>query len=363
MPMALENEMHLDEHMKSWIVSIFSLGIVLMRPFSGFIADNFGKKKVAFWGFVGFTLCTISYFGIHSIGVLLAMRLVHGLFHSASTTAHSALAVDFSPNHMKGQGIGYYGLAMCLAMVIAPALGLFIYENYGYTILLYLANGMAIIGTAITFFIRLEPKAKAEIVAPKAKFSWSNLIEKNAIAISLCGALIAFCYSGIIAFIAFYLKERAIENGAIYFYIAFAASIIISRPFVGKIIDKKGAAYLIYPALSLFAIAMLLLSFVNNLPMVLVSGALLGLSYGTVFPSFQTMSIKACAPEKSSAAVATFFLFYDLGFGIGAIILNKIANVFDYDGMYFSISLFILFIIAMYSITIRSMRKKGQYIV
>lgn len=334
MPLAVKDLMKLSTAEMSMLVSVYSLGIVLTRPISGLIADKFGKKIVSFLAFILFSICTAIYFGMSSFYFIILIRFIHGITHSIGTTAHAAMAVDFSPKHMKGQGIGYYGLAMCLAMVIAPALGLYILDHYDYRILLLLATIVAFLGSLTTGFIKSSPKKTNE----KMAFSFKNLIEKKAIPIGILSMILSLCYSGIIAFIAVYLKERNVENGSIYFYLAFAATMIISRPKIGKIIDKKGASYLVIPSLFLFSIGMICMGLTNSFSSVIATGLILGLSYGCVFPCFQTIAVESCPPERSGSAMGTFFLFYDLGFGIGAIILAKISNFTGYSNMYFIIS-------------------------
>lgn len=342
MPLALKEVMGATTSEVSWVVSIYFFGVVIMRPISGLIADRFGKRKMAFLFFGFFALVTIGYMALPGLAMLLAIRFAHGVFHSISTTAHAALAVDNSPAAMKGQGIGYYGLAMCLAMVIAPALGLYILDNYNYQTLLVVATLMAFLGAVITFFIDKQPK---NIVEAKPSFSFKNLIELNAVPIGIASFLIALCYSGIIAFIAVYLKDIGIVNGAIYFYLAFALSMVATRPFVGKILDKKGSSYLIYPSLTLFSLGMLAMGLASGLPSVLFAGVILGLSYGAIFPSFQTIAVKSCLPQKSGAAMGTFFMFYDLGFAAGAFVLAKIVSIGGYSTMYLAISLLTLIVV------------------
>ena len=347
MPLAVKELMNLSTQEMSWIVSIYSLGIVLTRPISGLIADKMGKQKVAAISFLLFSICTAVYLGLSSFYVLIFIRFIHGISHSIGTTAHAAMAVDYSPTHMKGQGIGYYGLAMCLAMVIAPALGLYVVENYSYHMLLIIATVFGFIGTFITAFIT---KDKVVQPRPKETFSFNNLIESKAVPVGILSLLLSLCYSGIIAFIAVYLKEKNIVNGPMYFYIAFAISMVISRPFIGKIIDKKGAGFLIYPSLALLSIGMMCMGISNSLLLVIITGLILGLSYGCVFPCFQTIAVQSCPAEKSGSAMGTFFLFYDCGFGLGAIVLAKVSIYSGYSNMYFIISSIILIMMVIYGV-------------
>jgi MFS family permease len=124
---------------------------------------------------------------------------------------------------------------------------------------------------------------------------------------------------------------------------------ILSRPSIGKIIDKKGADFLVYPSLILFSIGMIFMGFTDSLATVITTGIILGLSYGCLFPSFQTLAVESCPSERSGSAMGTFFLFYDFGFGVGAILLGKISSLSGYSNMYFIISIIVLFILILFT--------------
>jgi MFS family permease len=346
LPLAIKDLMDLSTQQMSLVVSIYFLGIVLTRPFSGMIADSIGKKQVAFVSFILFSSLTAVYLGLNSLYLIILIRFLHGITHSIGTTAHAAMAVDFSPKNMRGQGIGYYGLAMCLAMVVAPALGLYILDHYSYHVLLIFATILGFLGSLTTGFIQKQKDTKTKT---SQKFQLKNLVERKALPIGILSMVLAICYSGIIAFIAVYLQEKHVENGSIYFYLAFAAVMILSRPSIGKIIDKKGADFLVYPSLILFSIGMIFMGFTDSLATVITTGIILGLSYGCLFPSFQTLAVESCPSERSGSAMGTFFLFYDLGFGVGALLLGKISSMSGYSNMYFIISIIVLFILILFT--------------
>lgn len=340
MPLALQQHLQITAKVSSLVVSVYSLGLVLLRPFSGLLADRYGKRKVALISYVLFSICSVTYLGVHSILPLLVIRLVHGIMHSVSTTAHAALAIDSIPAAKKGEGIGYYGLAMSLAMVVAPALGIYIIEHYTYEALLYVGAFFSCVSTLFTFMVEKDTVSTA--VKVSQKLSLGSFIEYKAVPIGVSAFLLSFCYSSIISFIALYTKDLGMSSAAMHFYVAFALSIIITRPFIGKLIDRKGSHFLVYPSLAIFGIGIVCLGYSSSLAGLLTSGIILGASYGAIFPSFQTIAVKNSPSHKTGAAIGTFYLFYDIGFGLGAFVLASIAAAFGYSMMYYIVSLIVL---------------------
>lgn len=67
---------------------------------------------------------------------------------------------------------------------------------------------------------------------------------------------------------------------------------LISRPFTGRLMDLKGANYIMYPAFILFTAGMLLLSSAHSSITLLVSGILIGLGFGNMQSCTQAIAIK-----------------------------------------------------------------------
>ncbi|WP_093100102.1 MFS transporter [Sphingobacterium mizutaii] len=350
MPLAIKQHMGGTARDMSLVVSIYLLGIVLLRPFSGVISDRIGSKKVSILTMFLFVICSFMYLGIHAIVPLLIVRMIHGVFHSLSTTAHAAMAITMVPNSRKGEGVGYYGLAMSLSMVLGPALGLYILNSFGFEVLIFVAAIFSVISWLLTLFIKNPETANPSIrtAIGKQKFRFSNFIEMKAVPVCISAMLFAFSYSSIISFMAVYTSQLGIPAAAMYYFITFAISIMVTRPIIGKLLDSKGPSYLIIPSLIIFALGLMIMGSATSMLQILVSGVILGVAYGAIFPSFQTITIKLSPVDKAGSATATFFLFYDSGFGLGAFALAVVASYFGYANMYLIVSGLILLTLLLY---------------
>src|SRR5699024_11793191 len=100
------------------------------------------------------------------------------------------------------------------------------------------------------------------------------------------------------------------------------------------IYDKRGDLYLIPPGVILIFIAMLLLSWLPSTTMMLVAGALYGLGFGMVQPALQAWAVDKAPMNRKGVANATFFSFFDLGVGVGAMVFGRLAFIFNYSVIY-----------------------------
>ena len=78
------------------------------------------------------------------------------------------------------------------------------------------------------------------------------------------------------------------------------------------------------------------------------AGMLIGLGYGTLIPSFQTIAISAAANHRRGSATATYFSFFDSGLGFGSFILGIVAAKSSYHNMYFIASIIVAFTLLLY---------------
>ena len=97
-----------------------------------------------------------------------------------------------------------------------------------------------------------------------------------------------------------------------------------------------------------FALGMLLFSQAGHGISLLLAGALIGLGYGNFISCAQAISIKDVLPHKLGLATATFFIFVDLGFGVGPYLLGFLIPFTGYRGLYLIMAILILATIPLY---------------
>lgn len=110
--------------------------------------------------------------------------------------------------------------------------------------------------------------------------------------------------------------------------------IVITRPFIGRLFDTKGHASVILPGAISMVIGLVVLSFANSIPLLVIASLFFGFGFGAVQPSLQAWAINRTAPDRKGAANGTFLSFMDLGVSLGVVILTPIISVTSYAVMY-----------------------------
>ncbi|GGO01482.1 MFS transporter [Saccharibacillus kuerlensis] len=339
---------HLDGNNGSigLVTTIFVIAAVIFRPLTGKWLDEINRKKLLVFSVVMFAVCSFFYLWVDSYPLLLALRFVHGISFGIAATTTSTVVLDVIPRKRKGEGIGYFTLFMSLAMVFGPFVGLSVSSGAGYPVMFGLIVVFAVLA-CVCGVITPIPQHERQ---PSDLSAWNirRFIEFRAIPVAMAGFLVAFAYGAISTFISVYADSLGLKSVASYFFIVFAAMVLLSRPFTGRLFDRRGAHVLVYPGIALFAVGMIALSQADTALFFLLTAAVIGLGYGAIIPSFQTLAIQSSPPHRSGLATGTYFVFFDLGYGLGSYLLGLVAASFSYSAMYLTGGICALLALAAY---------------
>ncbi|MFF2754593.1 MFS transporter [Psychrobacillus sp. NPDC058041] len=328
------------------LMTIFLISAIIVRPFSGKLLDLVGKRKMLWTTLFLYLICTGLYYFIEPFNALLVLRFVQGIFFSIATTASGSLAADNIPISRRGAGLGYFTMSTNLAVVIGPFIALTLIQVFSYDVLFLSLTALLILGASSALMIPAD-KGQAKQL-PKTKLTWNDLFEKKALPVALNASLVAFAYASVLSYLSIYSQERGVLHLTSSFFAVFAAVMLLTRPFTGRIFDEKGPKYIIIPGLFSFILGLVLLAFMNSPFLFLLAGAFIGLGYGAVVPSFQTLAIQSTKNERSGYATATFFTLFDTGLAIGSYVLGLIASKLGYQNLYLFSTIFLVIAVAIF---------------
>ncbi|MDC3413266.1 MFS transporter [Aquibacillus sp. 3ASR75-11] len=342
------------------VVTVMLIAAILIRPFSGKILEIMGKKNGLVISAILFAVTTVFYMFTNTYFLLLAIRFLHGLSFAVLTTATGALAADLVPDDRRGEGLGYFAMSMNVAIVVGPFIGLTLLQYYPFFDLFLLLSVIMVIGAGCSFLIEVPADSEA-VHHPAKKISFHDLLERKAMPIAFISSLVAFSYSSVVSFLSVFTNEVGLSTVSSYFFVVFAIMMILSRPYLGRRFDLSGPAYVILPCLLLFAIGLITLSITQSAWMLLVSGGLIGLGYGALVPSFQTMAIQSSNKARSGHATATFFTLYDSGIAVGSFIFGIIVSSLGFTYLYLFSALIVVLVMGLFVLyQTRVQRSKGS---
>ncbi|MCS0543669.1 MFS transporter, partial [Aeromonas veronii] len=171
------------------------------------------------------------------------------------------IVAQFIPPIRRGEGIGYFSMCATLASAIGPFIGLFMSQHTTYQVIFGLCLVIGVITLLTSLILSVPPiELQSNQTQEKKGFSIANYVEPKALPIAIVTFAISLCYASVLSFINFYAIEIELVTAASFFFLVYSIAILLSRPFTGRLMDIKGANYVMYPAFIVLAIGMFLLS-------------------------------------------------------------------------------------------------------
>lgn len=322
LPIYLAYEMNSNNSTVGIVVSVYTIGCVVIRPFSGFALDKFGYKHVFMIALILYCILFIGYLLAASVFFMIVLRFLQGLTWGAATVSASTIGVVLIPENKRGEGIGYYTISTTLGMSVGPIIGLFVCHILGYTALFWSLIIVCLIACICACLVKFPKKL---VKSDDINFSWKNLIDKESVPISINLLISMLTYGGLISFVALYGKEIGIYNSSLFFLVL-SIAIIITRFVCGKSFDKNGPSLILTKSFILMIIGFLCLAFIKNEFGFYLAALIIGFGHGVVFPMFYAMVSTKVTPERRGVANSTLYTFLDMGISFGTLIAGFVSE-------------------------------------
>ncbi|WP_251033011.1 MFS transporter [Bacillus sp. ISL-7] len=339
------------------VTALFSIGAVISRPFIGFMLEYKPRKALVLIGAIMLLLVTILYPVSQVVVIFLLFRFVHGLAWGWSTTVNGTAAVDVIPNSRLGEGMGYFGLSMTIAYIIAPSVGIFVYNITSFTNLIYFSAILGVISIILLTAVKYQtPKAVTNTRKEELKFSYlGSLVEKSSWFPAFITIIINLGYGSVVTFIVIFGEERGIEQ-IFLFYIFNAVMATLGRPFAGRWFDEKGPIGLVLFCTFATFVGIWVLSFAHSSLFIAISGALFGIGFGCLIPTLQSWALLMTPAHRRGVANGMIFSSIDLGIGLSGLIFGVLAQFVGTASIFRIASLFLIAAIVLVIIMERKKR-------
>jgi predicted MFS family arabinose efflux permease len=232
---------------------------------------------------------------------------------------------DMIPSARRGEGMGWLGMSMTLAMAIGPVSGLWVAQHLSYHTLFPLGAGLACAALLLTSLASMPFR-------PQPGAARFGVLDKSLLPIMASVFFLFVAYGSITTFVPLFAASIKVNSGA--FFMALAATLALMRPLAGRLSDRHGEAVVIVPALVITIVALLALSLSTGLFGVLGSAVLYGIGFGSAHPVLHAATIRLARSSHKGVANASMSTAVDLGIGLGAITLGWVSQHTSYRGLF-----------------------------
>ena len=155
------------------LITMIFLGLGFGQLIFGPISDSFGRKPVVYIGFLVFVLSSFLCIAASTIEIMVVGRILQGIGLSASRSISIAMIRDRFEGDYMAKIMSFVVTIFILVPIIAPTLGKFLLDNYGWESIFYSQLIFGIL--VLIWFWKRQPETLPE--AYKKKFSTAIFID------------------------------------------------------------------------------------------------------------------------------------------------------------------------------------------
>lgn len=293
------------------IMGCFAITSMLLRPWTGWGTDRWGRRPFMLAGGVVFVLAPAGYALAGGVLALVLVRLLHGGGMALYPTAATAMVADVAPPARRGEFMGLFGAAGSIAMALGPLSGIELIGRLGFGSLFTVSAATALLA------LGLASTTRETLVAPSAgRFALPSTFSRPAIGPSLMIGCLMLTYGALVTFLPLHAQSLGVNPGI--FFLVYALVLTLARGPAGRLSDRRGRAPVAAAGLALAAGALAVLAVSEGALALAVVGALYGLAGGLAQPALVAWCVDVVAPSDRGRAMGTFFTALELAIAIGA---------------------------------------------
>lgn len=321
---------------------MMNLCSLFCRPLVGNLADRVSKYKISTLGALLMLAATVGYILAWHPLVVMAARVINGVGFACCSVCMATWIADLLPRDKVGAGMGLYGTMNALAMAVAPAIGVTMYQAVGYrtafAVSALLAAGMAL---TVQFVGN-----KGLPSAPKGGRGSFQLIEKKVLPISCITMLFAIPYCATQSFLVTYTGAKSLPVTVSIFFPLYAIALVILRMALKDYFDKLPFGRFFWVACFCALASMGFLTVMQGNPGMVAAALFMAGGYGLMGPVCQSHAILLAGEGKRGLANSTYYIGLDLGMTLGPMLGGMLyENVdirFFYPVLMFTVPLAVL---------------------
>src|SRR3954469_15993360 len=237
------------------VVSVYAFSAGTAGLLTAGFADKFDRKKLLLFFYCGFIVGTLFCGLAQTYYVLLAARLITGLFGGVIGSISMAIATDLFPLEQRGRVMGFLQMGFAGSQVLGIPISLYLAHIWGWQSPFWLVVALAVI-VALLIISKMRPvNMHLSIQRDKSPLQhlWHTIRKRNyrigfaATALLSIGGFMMMPFGS--AFAVNNLQVPA-ERLSILFFVAGIAS-FITMPLIGKLSDRVDK-YKLFVAASIY---------------------------------------------------------------------------------------------------------------
>lgn len=299
------------------VLTAMSVATILFRPVAGYLLDNFNRYRVYLLFLALFCLSFPAFIAFPMFAALIVIRLYMGAVYSVCGSATMTLAGDVLPAGKITEGISRFAFTVSIGMAVGPYVGLQVQSHMSSQ-----ASFLTIFGITVAALICVSCCRIRYPKVQRKRFSLRDTIHGPALPFMFNMMFLMIPYGAVIAYSSIFAQEKGLSAFLPYFYIFLVIGMLASKLSTQKMIDAGRHKGLVCLSLGILILTMASYLFLQTGVHLLIAGFFFGVGYGVLQPLFQAFVTGSTPAPKRGVANATYMLSYDVGIGIGSLLMG-----------------------------------------
>jgi MFS family permease len=339
----------LSSEATGWILGVFFMTVMAVRPFGSWVLENFGIQRTLVWGsIVSLAGSSVLLFTEYAPVLFLGRALIGVAFgiYTMGLFAHQAIIV---PEKMRGATFALIVSGGMLPTATVAPLGEWLL--LGSHTRLYLAIG-PILSVVCWYFGRKVrdggPAVKRGERGGRTWGTYRDLLSSRTFALLAVTGLIIALVDAIAVSVSLLAAERGLV--ASYFLASASVTSVIVRVAGARTLNILPRAILLAPCGILMSAAMLITSLLPSNFFFMIGGFLYGVGIGAGWPMLHALLSDSLEVGLRPKGTAAALLLYDCGWFITPIIVGYASPVLGITRTFGALAIFTLVLLALLQI-------------
>ena len=316
---------------------------LVASPITGFMTDRWGRRPLLIMG-AGIRGATgiLSFFA-GSYMEFFVLEFIGGVGIAMWNTSANILIADVTEPHIRGRVVAMRGMSMRAGQVTGPLLGALIAAFFDIRTI-FLVNGVA---KFLTLFMALylikESRTEDAAGAPQRQGLLRSLatirpfLGRAFFLVILATFAVSMMGQGVFSgLLPIYAQELAnLNEASIGTLIGLGGLISVFVAFPsGMVSDGYGRKFALVPGLVLLAVSAYLLSFGDNLTMLLIMVSVYGVAWGMSQGTAQTYAMDIAPAQQRGTFLGVWSLFQAAGGFVAPLAVGGLAQFWSFSGTF-----------------------------
>jgi MFS family permease len=311
------------------LIAAYDFAEIIAKPIFGAVADRQGMKRTMLLGIAVFCVASLIYLVVDP-ALLLLVRFLQGVGAAALSAVSLALIGVYYANN-RGRAYGIYNAIKGAGYVVSPVIGGLIVLQSNFASIFLAATAIGAVAFVLSLSLPSDQRqSKSALDEDDDDFSLAAFtsVFKDArllrwYAIIVVNMFFVSILFGFLPVRIYALNYDPFTSGVLLSVVAL--SYLLIQPVAGWLADQSSVSSTIRVGLALSALSILLVSFVDGVPLIMVC-LMAGVGIGIVWTNTDALVSELAESGKLGATMGAAGSFKEFGDMVGPVLIGLLSQ-------------------------------------